>query len=98
MATLQQKPNDADTNQTNFINWLKSLIFLGNSRTNQPGRTMGDISNNGNLSNTKQNWGNPFYYQYIEMTDTDNATYHIYTTQCTSLQVEQKIKHPQIKQ
>nr|UGV34633.1 MAG: ORF1 [TTV-like mini virus] len=91
-ATLQQKPNDADTNQTNFINWLKSLIFLGNSRTNQPGRTMGDISNNGNLSNTKQNWGNPFYYQYIEMTDTDNATYHIYTTQCTSLQVEQKIK------
>lgn len=87
-ATRTIKPND----DTQFNNWLGTLIFLGNSRTNQPGKTFKEIKD-ASLNNTKENWGNPFYFDYIEMKDTAFSTYHIYTSQCTAINILDKLKN-----
>lgn len=52
---------------------IKSLIPLLNTRNYQPGIPMSHEQ----WENKKENWGNPFYYAYINDTNTE-PTYYIY--------------------
>lgn len=85
-ATTQTKPNDADKNEESFINWLKTLIFLGNPRKNYQGQPFGDTP-----TYTKEQWGNPFYHRYLEIGDEDDVSYLIYTSSVTHINIKQKI-------
>nr|UGV39101.1 MAG: ORF1 [TTV-like mini virus] len=68
-ASLQDIPHNI-TKQ-----FIGQLIFLGNTKENQPGDT---ISNNEN-SYTKIKWGNPFYHRYLERS-TETSYKIIFTT------------------
>lgn len=83
-ANHQQRPN----NDTQLTEWLKSLIFLGNTTTNQPGREYQDYYQNGN--NSKINWGNPFYHRYLETTS--DTSYTIFTSSVTTLEIVSQLK------
>lgn len=72
-AHLQPKPSQ----DTQFKEWLKSAHFLGNTTTNQPGKTIQELHGN----NTKSNWGNPFWHHYLEISA--ETSYTIYTSSCT---------------
>lgn len=84
-ANHTEKPNqDGEQLKT----WLKEMHFLGNTKENQPGKPYKDFINAGN--NSKQNWGNPFYHEFLERTS--ETSYTIYTSNRTTLEVEQYLK------
>lgn len=85
-ASRQAVPN---SNEWNVMKpFLEQLIFLGNTKENQPGKEFSQFDTYG--GNKKQNWGNPFYYRYLE--HTPETSYKILTTKTTSLNIEQAIK------
>lgn len=61
--------------------FVKQLIFLGNTKVNQEGRELQDIKNN----NTKSGWGNPFYHRFLERTADTSYTIYFSTTNVTTL-------------
>lgn len=61
--------------------FVKQLIFLGNTKVNQEGRELQDIKNN----NTKAGWGNPFYHRFLERTADTSYTIYFSTTNVTTL-------------
>ncbi len=83
-ANHTEKPNQDDK----LKEWLKEMHFLGNTKENQPGKPYKDFINGGN--NSKQNWGNPFYHEFLERTS--ETSYTIYTSNRTTLEVEQYLK------
>lgn len=84
-ATLRhQPPTTAD-----LKDFLNSLIFLGNPKENQPGKPYSEYINGGN--NTKQNWGNPFYRNYLDRGP--ETSYTIYTSKITTLEIESYLKN-----
>nr|UGV34846.1 MAG: ORF1 [TTV-like mini virus] len=87
-ATTTKKPANADSDTNAFKEWLKTLIFLGNPRENKQGKPLGEIL----TQNTKSNWGNPFYHRYLEIGDEDDVSYTIYTSQCTTINIINKIQ------
>lgn len=83
-ATTEPKP----TEDKNMKDWLLKLIFLGNTVENQPGKPIHQwYSTN---SNTKKNWGNPFYHRYLE--DTSETSYTIYTSKQTIVNIVNQLR------
>lgn len=68
---------------------IGQLIFLGNTKYNQEGRTIKDITDF-NLPNTKANWGNPFFHRFIERTQ--ETSYTIYFSDTTVINMLQSYK------
>nr|UGV36272.1 MAG: ORF1 [TTV-like mini virus] len=83
-ASRMKLPNEGTTYE-----FLKQLIFLGNTKQNQEGRELVDIAEH-NLSNTKSNWGNPFYHAFLE--HTAETSYTIYMTKETIVNIINQMK------
>lgn len=59
--------------------YLRDLVYLGNPLQDKPGKPIkADIGTEGN---TYQNWGNPFFYQYLN----DTLTLYVSSTQPTTV-------------
>nr|UGV34007.1 MAG: ORF1 [TTV-like mini virus] len=62
------------------LEFIKQLIFLGNTKDNQPGTELRNIiDNESQFPNTKKNWGNPFYHRYLE-TGEETTSYIYFST------------------
>lgn len=87
-ATLDHKSPPSNTEKIKWTAWLKNLIFLGNTVENKRGKTIGEYYENG--PNTKINWGNPFWHEYLE--DTSETSYTIYTSKQTIVNIVTHLK------
>lgn len=82
-------------NTNDKVTFVKQLIFLGNTKDNQPGIELQEIANKDKFTeNTKKNWGNPFYHRYIERTE--EQSYTIYFSFSTVVDLVNKLKQPQL--
>nr|UGV36310.1 MAG: ORF1 [TTV-like mini virus] len=66
-------------NSSNKSQFVKQLIFLGNTKEN----IAGEILNSSN--NSKSHWGNPFYHRYIERTPDTSYTIYYSTSNSTTI-------------
>lgn len=72
---------------TGMTQWLKKLIFLGNTTENTPGQEIQNWYQT--QSNTKKNWGNPFFHRYLE---TGETSYTIYSSKQTIVNIVNQLK------
>nr|UGV39652.1 MAG: ORF1 [TTV-like mini virus] len=71
--------------------FVEQLIFLGNTKENQEGKTLKEIASTTHFTeNTKKNWGNPFFHRFIEKTE--DKSYTIYFSFETVVDLVNKLK------
>lgn len=99
-GTLINKPVYWYASQTELTgqtskDFVKNLIFLGNTKTNQPGKTLDQLTT-GTYPNTKANWGNPFFHRYLE-TGHETTSYIYFSTE-TVVDLVTKLKNSSFTQ